>query len=207
MQKIADRYFTEGCLRCAKGQTPACKVHPWREELAALRSLLLQSGLTETCKWGVPCYTLSGKNIAVLAAFKDYCAVNFFKGSLLTSRPELLLPSGTATQVARQVRFTSMQEVQRQRSALTDLLKEAIVSEQSGKRIARKKPEDYPMPDELVLKFEEDPGFEKAFRALTPGRQNGYLLFFARAAQAVTRAARIEKYRQRIFEGKGLHDR
>lgn len=206
MQKIADRYFTEGCLRCRKGQTPACKVHPWREVLAGLRSWLLQSELTETCKWGIPCYTLNGQNIAVLAAFKDYCAVSFFNGSLLTAHRELLLPSGTATQAARQVRFTSVEEVQQKLTALAAILKEAIELAQSGKHVARKKPEDYPMPDELVRKFEEDPDFEKAFRALTPGRQNGYLLFFARATQSATRSARIEKYRHWIYEGRGLHD-
>ena len=68
-----DQYLTEGCGRCKLFQTPNCKVHRWSEELLLLRSIILQTGLTEELKWSMPCYTLNGKNILMLAAFKDSC--------------------------------------------------------------------------------------------------------------------------------------
>ena len=50
------------------------------------------------------------------------------------------------------------------------------------------------------------PSLKAAFEALTPGRQRGYLLYFAGAKQPATRAARVEKYIRAIYAGQGLQD-
>lgn len=206
MQKNVDNYFVEGCLRCSLGGTPSCKVNTWRDVLESLRIILLESGLKETCKWGMPCYTWNGKNVAVLAAFKGNCSVGFFKGVLLNDPDKILSTPGEDSQSSRQLKITSLKEVKAVKTALKKLLKEAIELEKAGKKVTFRKIEEHPVPDELKERFKELPAFEKAFRALTPGRQRGYLLFFSQAKQPATRIARIEKSMDRIFQGKGLNE-
>jgi uncharacterized protein YdeI (YjbR/CyaY-like superfamily) len=207
MQKNVDLYFVEGCGRCALGGTPACKVHTWRDVLEELRVILLESGLEEECKWGMPCYTFNGKNVAVLAAFKGNCSVGFFKGVLLSDPKKILSLPGEDSQSTRQLKVTTLKEVKTHKSALKALLKEAIEIEKAGKKVTFKKVDEFAVPQELQEKFDEMPAFEKAFKSLTPGRQRGYLLHFSQAKQAATRKARIEKYLNQIFDGKGMMDR
>jgi uncharacterized protein YdeI (YjbR/CyaY-like superfamily) len=63
------------------------------------------------------------------------------------------------------------------------------------------------LPEELAAQFKIDRAFEAAFRALTPGRQKGYIYFISEAKQSKTRESRIEKYRAHILAGKGMMDR
>ena len=62
-------------------------------------------------------------------------------------------------------------------------------------------------PEELTARFGADPDFRAAFERLTPGRRRFYVVHFSGAKQSETRAARIERYREKILEGKGFHDR
>jgi uncharacterized protein YdeI (YjbR/CyaY-like superfamily) len=62
------------------------------------------------------------------------------------------------------------------------------------------------MPQELAKELEADQALRDAFKALTPGRQRGYLLFFAQPKRPETRVARVEKHIPRILEGLGLND-
>jgi len=100
-----------------------------------------------------------------------------------------------------------MDDLDKLRDILPAYLQDAIEVEKSGQEVQYKKTEDFDMPDELQAKFDDDPAFQAAFEALTPGRQRGYLLHFSGAKQSKTRTSRIEKYTERIFEGRGLHDR
>mgnify|MGYP006911811618 FL=1 len=52
-----DQYLIDGCMRCKYGGTPQCKVHNWVEELKILRQIVLETGLAEEIKWGVPAVT------------------------------------------------------------------------------------------------------------------------------------------------------
>ena len=205
MNKSADDFFSEGCGRCALGGTPDCKVHKWADELAALRSLMLSVGLEEECKWGVPCYTHKGKNIALLGAFKEYCSLAFFKGSLLSDPKNILTAPGENSQLSRQFRFTAVKELLKHEDDLRSYLFEAIEVEKAGLKVDTKKNPEF--PEELLQKFREDAKFKKAFEALTPGRQRGYLIFFSAAKQSATRTARIEKYKGQIMLGNGMQDR
>lgn len=202
-----DPYFIQGCMRCPLGATPACKVHLWAEELQYLRALLLTTPLTETLKWSMPCYTYLGKNVLMLGAFKAYCAVSFFKGSLLEDPAGHLHLPGEQSQASRLFKFTSIEQVQEMVPILLAYIDQAITLEKEGRKVAFKNPTDFPLPDELLQLFEDDTNFKKAFMALTPGRQRGYQLYFSSPKQPKTRLARIEKYRDWIIAGKGIHDR
>lgn len=199
-------YFINGCGRCPKGGTPECKVHKWEKELAALRTIVLDCGLTEESKWGVPCYTYKGSNILIIHSFRDYCAYNFFKGALLTDSEGILVQQTENVQATRQIRFTDVNDILKLETELKAYIYEAVEIEKAGLEIEYKKTADYEMPDELLNIMEKDPEFKLAFESLTPGRQRGYLLHFAQPKQSKTRIARIEKYMPTIFEGKGMHD-
>ena len=178
----------------------------WEEELSILRILLLDCGLTEEIKWGWPCYTDKGKNIAMLGAFKDYACLSFFKGALLDNTHGLLEKSGENTQSARVIKVRSKAEILSMHPLLKFLILEATALETTGEKAYFKKTSEYPVAEELTLAFAADPSFQNAFDALTPGRKNGYLLHFSSAKQSETRALRIEQCKKRIFRGLGFHD-
>ncbi len=201
-----DTYLIDGCGRCKLFATPECKVNPWRDLLTELRALILETGLTEEIKWGVPCYTDKGKNILIISAFKDYCCVSFFKGTLLKDEPNLLVKQGENVQAARLFKIRSNEDLERLRPYIKPYVFEAIEIERSGKEVKKKKTSDYNVPEELIAEFKNDHNFKEAFESLTPGRQKGYLLYFSSAKQAKTRTDRILKYKDKIFDGKGFHD-
>ena len=178
----------------------------WKEEFEKLRKIILGTGLNEELKWGQLCYTYKGNNIVLIHGFKEYCAVLFFKGSLLKDPKHILIQQTENVQAARQARFTSVQEVDKVASILKTYIKEAIEVEKSGREIKFKKTKDYPIPEEFKKKLDENPALKIAFYALTPGRQRGYLFYFSQAKQSETRKARIEKYMKQILKGKGLMD-
>lgn len=206
MNTSVDNYFIEGCGRCELGGTPDCKVHRWTEELKLLRKIIQDCGLTEEAKWGAPCYTFQHKNVLVLSALKDYCCISFFKGSLLQDSEDLLVKPGPNSQAARLFKFKSIEEVQKIERHIRAYIFEAIEAEKAGLTVAfSQNPE--PVPEELEVKFEEDPVLKTAFEALTPGRQRGYILYFSQPKQAKTRTGRIEKYVPMILQGIGIHDK
>ena len=178
----------------------------WQEAFQLLREIALDSGLTEELKWGHPCYTLKGKNVFLMHGFNDYCAVLFHKGALLKDHKGVLVQQTPNVQSARQMRFTGVKELQQRTPALKTYIREAIALEKAGKQVVLKKTVEFEMPAEFKKALKEMPELKKAFNALTPGRQRGYLLHFAGAKQAKTREARIEKHVDRILAGKGLDD-
>ncbi|UII20264.1 YdeI/OmpD-associated family protein [Fulvivirga ligni] len=202
-----DLYLQEGCGRCPLGGTEDCKVHRWTKELKFLREIVLDCSLTEELKWSIPCYTHKGKNIATAAAFKDYCSLSFFKGSLLSDPDNILDSPGENSQFGRLVKITSVEQIQSLEDVLKAYIYEAIEIEKAGLKVETKKVEDYEMPEEFQARLDQDVDLRKAFEALTPGRKKGYLIYFAQAKQPKTRAARVEKHVGDIIAGKGLHDR
>lgn len=178
----------------------------WQQEYKLLRKICLDTELTEELKWGKPCYTLNGQNVVLIHGFKEYCALLFHKGALLKDSDDLLIQQTENVQSARQMRFTSKQEITKLQKTIKAYIKEAIEVEKAGLKVELKKTKEYPVPDELEQKFKEDGNFKKAFKALTPGRQRGYLLHFSQAKQSKTRTSRIEKAIPAIFEGKGHNE-
>jgi uncharacterized protein YdeI (YjbR/CyaY-like superfamily) len=200
-----DKYLIDGCMRCKYGGTPQCKVLNWTPELETLRQIVLETGLKEEIKWGVPVYTSKGKNIVTVNALKESANIGFYKGALLKDKHQILQQQGNI-QAARIIRFTRESEINLLKDELKAYILEAIDIEKSGKKVETvKNPE--PFPHELLQAFEDDPGFRKAFYALTPGRQRGYIIHFSQPKQTQTRMARIEKYKEQILNGIGLHDK
>jgi len=200
-----DNYFANGCGRCKFGGTPHCKVNSWQKELIQLRDILLDCQLSENLKWAVPCYTYQNKNIVLMSAFKEYCAVLFFKGALLKDTRQILVKPGDNTQAGRQIRFTNVAEIVKVKPVLKSYIKEAIEVEQAGLKVITKTKSE-PIPEELQHKFSSNRALKSAFYTLTPGRQRAYLLHFSAAKQSKTRLSRIEKYLPRILNGKGMYD-
>jgi uncharacterized protein YdeI (YjbR/CyaY-like superfamily) len=186
------------------------KVHAkekrWRAEFAALRKLCLASGLNEELKWGQACYDLDGRNVVLIHGFKDYCALLFMKGALLRDPNDILIRQTKNVQAARQIRFVSLADINRQKAAVMAYIDEAIAIENAGTKVKMKSAAQFDVPQEFQERLDDAPELAEAFRALTPGRQKGYLLHFAGAKQSKTRTARVEKHVPRILKGLGLDD-
>ena len=179
----------------------------WQEEYLMLRKIILDCGLKEELKWGVPCYTLSGKNVVLMHGFKEYCALLFHKGALLKDTDSILVQQTENVQAARQIRFTGTEEIEELEAVLKAYIFEAMEVEKAGLKVELKKTRDFDSPEELQQVLEENPEFKTAFESLTPGRQRGYILYFAAPKQSKTRVSRIEKYWDQILKGKGLNDK
>jgi uncharacterized protein YdeI (YjbR/CyaY-like superfamily) len=193
MNPKADFYFT--------------KNKQWQKELEKLRVICLDCGLNEELKWGCPCYTLDDdNNVVLIHVFKEYCALLFFKGVLMKDTKGLLVQQTKNVQVARQMRFTDLREIIDLETTIKSYIKEAIKIEKSGRKAEMKKTAEFEMPEEFKSKLSKSAALKKAFGALTPGRQRGYLLYFSSAKQSKTRSERIEKYVPHILKGKGIDD-
>jgi len=182
------------------------KAKKWQEELEKLRAIILDCGLTEELKWGVPCYSFDKNNIVLIHAFKDYCAILFFKGVLLKDSKKILIQQTKNVQSARQIRFSDIKEIVKMQATIKAYIHEAIEVEKAGLQVDLKKTAEYSVPEEFQKKLNKVPALKTAFKALTPGRQRGYLLYFSAAKQSKTREARVEKYIPQILTGKGLDD-
>lgn len=182
------------------------KADKWQKEFAEMRKIALDCDLVEELKWGQPCYTFEKRNIVLIHGFKEYCAFLFFKGALLKDPKGILIQQTENVQSARQVRFTNVQQITKLKAALKKYIYEAVELEESGAKVELKKTSDYAVPDEFQKRLNKSAALKKAFYALTPGRQRGYLFYFSSAKQSKTREARVEKYLPQILEGRGMED-
>jgi len=178
----------------------------WKDELEKLRTIILGSELTEELKWGTPCYTFQNRNVVLMHGFKEYCALLFFKGALLKDPDGILIRQTQNVQSARQIRFTSVREIVKLKTTLKAYLKEAVEVEKAGLKVNFKDTSEFTVPEEFQKRLDKSATLKKAFRALTPGRQRAYLLYFSTPKQSKTRESRIEKSTPQILAGKGLDD-
>ena len=178
----------------------------WQKEYEKLRKIILSCGLSEELKWGCPCYTFENNNIVLMHGFKEYCALLFFKGALLADPDGILIQQTENVQSARQLRFTSVQQVVKAERIVKAYVYEAIEVERAGLQVKYKKTKDFKIPDEFQTKLNKMPSLKTAFDALTPGRQRAYIFHFSQPKQSKTRTARVEKYLKQILNGKGLDD-
>lgn len=206
MNPLVNKYLVDGCMRCKFGGSPNCKVNHWSKELEALRKIVIKSVLDEELKWGMPCYTLNNKNILMISAFKEYACISFFKGVLLKDKEKLLTAHGESSQSVRMIKFTNSKQIIQQSSIIKAYIEEAIEIENSGKKVEFKKNPE-PIPEELIVEFNKDLKFKKAFHELTPGRQRGYIIYFSQPKNTQSKLNRIEKCRENILKGIGLNDR
>ncbi|MCB1049135.1 MAG: YdeI/OmpD-associated family protein [Acidobacteria bacterium] len=203
---LVDAFLLSGCGRCDRGGTPDCKVHRWPEVLRNLRALLLQTNLTETLKWGFPCYTWQDQNVVLLSAFNERCTLSFFHGAILNDPQGYLQKPGENTQGARILVFTESQHVSDREQVIREFVDQAINAVEKGERVEyAQQPE--PLPETLSRCLIQDPTLKQAFEALSPGRKRSYILHVSAAKQEKTQLARIAKCRSKILAGKGFHDR
>ena len=177
----------------------------WQGEIRALRSILLDCGLEEELKWGKPCFTFEGKNVAIIQPFKNHCSLMFFKGALLEDTHGLLRSQGENTQSAMRLEFTSKRQIEK--AVVQDYVKQAVDVEKAGLEVDFRAKRELELPEELTRVLDRDSKLAEAFHALTPGRRRGYVLHFTGAKRSATRTARVERCVPRILAGKGLHDR
>lgn len=202
----ADDYFTKGCGRCDRFDTPACSALQWAEGLAALRALCLSEGLTETVKWGHPCYMHEGRNTALIGAFRGDFRLTLMNCADLDDPEGLLTRAGPNSRIANVIRFADSAQVAGRLPALRALLAQAKAQAATGKPPKRSAP-DVAWPDELAEALSDDPDLSAAFDALTPGRQRSYVILLSSAKTSATRHARIARSRDRILAGKGANER
>lgn len=182
------------------------KAKIWKEEMEALREMLLSCNVTEELKWGKPCYSFENKNLFIIQSFKTNCALGFFKGELINDEKGLLVKPGENTQSGRMIRFTHLKEILKIKGTIKAYIKEAIEHEKKGTKTTIKEKAELIFPEELQSVLDKNVKFKKAFESLTPGRQRAYNMFFSAPKQAQTRTTRIEKYKQQILNGKGIND-
>ena len=182
------------------------KPEKWQECYRALRDIVLNCGLTEELKWGCPCYTHEQSNVVLIHGFKEYCALLFMKGALMSDPQTILVQQTANVQSARQLRFSDLEAIIKSEAVIRDYIKEALKIENAGLKIPKKTTSEFKMPRELQTVFTDSPEIKRAFYGLTPGRQRGYLLYFSGAKQAKTRIDRINKYIPKILDNKGLDD-
>jgi len=182
------------------------KATKWQPEMKKLRTIILSCQLTEELKWAKPVYTFQKKNVVIIIALKEHCALAFCKGALLKDANGLLTKIGENTQASLWIKFNSVRAIAAMEPILKAYIHEAIAAEKAGLEVTYKKTADFPVPEELKNKLAGNPAFKTAFDALTPGRQRGYLLYFSAAKQSKTRTARVEKCLPQILKGKGLND-
>jgi uncharacterized protein YdeI (YjbR/CyaY-like superfamily) len=201
-----DDFFTKGCGRCDRFATPDCSTRPWILGLNRLRQICLEAGLTETAKWGHPCYTWKDRNIALIGAFRSDFRLNFMSAALISDTEGVLEPQGPNSQTPSTLRFTAHDQVAGREAVIRTYLRQLMDHAEAGTKPPRTARE-HDMPDELTEALDADPELAEAFHALTPGRRNSYLVNLNSARQSATRLARIAKFRDRILAGKGTLER
>lgn len=198
-------YFALGCGRCARHATPDCATQAWTPGLTHLRRICLSAGLSETVKWGHPCYTHAGRNVALLGALRDSFRLGFFNAGLLRNDHGLLVRQGPNTAHPDTFRFTDPAEVTAQEPQIRATLAEAMGYAEAGMTAAKPPAPDLPL--DLIAALDADPALAEAFHALTPGRRKSYVLALASAKTQATRDARIARFRPAILAGRGALDR
>lgn len=198
-------FFIKGCGRCARFNTPDCSTQKWAAGLSELRKICTETGLTETVKWGHPCYVHAARNIAIYGAFRDNFRLTFFNAALLKDPDGILEKQGPNTRHADMIRFTGNDQVAAMKPLILSYLREAMEYADAGTKPPRDETKPG-LPDELVNAMDCDAEMAVAFSALTPGRQRSYVIALSSTKIPATRIARIAKLRDRIIAGKGANE-
>ncbi|AMV35454.1 hypothetical protein VN12_25410 [Pirellula sp. SH-Sr6A] len=199
-------YFSKGCGRCNRFATLDCSTQRWSPGLEQLRQICLSLNLTETVKWGHPCYMHSGRNIVIIGALRNDFRLSFFNAALMKDPKGLLEKQGPNTQYPDMIRFTDNNQVLEKKPVIEEYLAEAIVYADLNIKPTKLKTE-LQLPDDFIEALGADPELADAFYRLTAGRQRSYLINLNSAKKPETRISRIAKYREKILAGKGATER
>jgi len=182
------------------------KASQWEKEYLKLREIVKSTNLTEEFKWKHPCYSLNKNNVVLIHGFKDYCALLFMKGALLKDSENVLIQQTKNVQAQRQIRFSSLEQINQMKWVIKTYIEQAIEVEKTGLKVKLKKEKDFHLTEEFQRKIDSSPALKVAFDQLTPGRKRAYLLYFSAPKLSKTRESRVEKYISKILDGLGLDD-
>ena len=178
----------------------------WRDLLSRLRAICLDTELEESVKWGAPVYTLNGKNVVGLGAFKAHAGLWFFQGGLLRDEAQQLVNAQEGkTQAMRQWRFTAGETINE------DLVRayviEAIENQAAGRMIKSNTKKPVIIPDELQAALTKDAQLSEQFTQISKGKQREYADYISEAKRDATKQKRLEKIIPMIMAGIGLNDK
>ena len=120
-------FFSKGCGRCDRFDTPDCSTRLWADGLRKLREICLSAGLEETVKWGQACYMHAGRNIAIMGAYQNKFVFGFFNAALMKDPDGVLEKPGPNTQHANTMNFTANQQVAMMEGTIRAYLWSAVV--------------------------------------------------------------------------------
>lgn len=181
--------------------------HPeWHDELVKLRDILNSTELVETVKWGAPCYTINGKHVVGLGAFKNFVSLWFFQGVFLKDQKQVLINAQEGrTKGLRQWRFEAIKDI-KPRNIMT-YVNEAIELQKQGKEIKPDRSKPVEVPLELQQALDKNKQLRLKFDKFTKGRQREFAEHIASAKRAETKQARLDKITPMILDGVGLNDK
>ncbi len=179
-----------------------------KDSLMLLRKVLASTELEEAIKWGGPVYTVKGKNVVGLGAFKSFVAIWFFQGALLRDENKVLVNAQEGkTKALRQWRFGTSREVEESIASIRAYVQEAIENQKGGREIKPDRNKELVIPEELLQVFGERPNVKDAFQQLSLSRQRDYAEYIESAKKTETKIARLEKIIPMIEQGIGLNDK
>ena len=181
------------------------RLEQWKEEAILLREIVISCSLTETLKWGAPCYTLDGKNVVGIGVFKAYVGLWFFQGVLLKDPDNVFIKAQEKTQAMLQWRFKNIDEIQN--GPVREYILESIELFKQGKKIKSPRNVEIVVPDLLLQSLSNDSNLKVAWNALSPGCKREYINHILEAKREETRKSRIDKIKPMILEGKGFNDK
>lgn len=199
-------YFTRGCGRCERFDTPDCATRQWREGLRSLRRICLEAKLVEVVKWGHPCYMHADRNIAIIGALRSDLRLSFFDAALMKDPDGVLERQGPNTRYPDMLPFRDNAQVAAMERTIQSYLREAMGYAETGIRPPRDAGA-IELPQELVEVLSSDQELAEAFHGRTPGRQKSYVINLSSAKRAETRFQRMAKFRSHILAGKGALER
>lgn len=179
----------------------------WEEKLCVLQRIVLEnSAIEETVKWSIPVYTVNGKNVLGLSAFKSHVGLWFFQGALLKDEANVLVNAQEGkTQAMRHWKFFMEDAIPE------DLIKtyvdEAVQNQKEGKVVIMKKSAAMELPELLKAALEANTALKTAFEGLSNYKQKEYVEYIVTAKRAATKESRLTKIIPMILEGKGLNDK
>ncbi len=180
----------------------------WKESLTLLRELFSSTIMEETIKWGMPVFTLNGKNVAGFSAFKSWVGIWFYQGVFLKDGSGILINAQEGvTKGLRQWRFSSSKEIQSNRALILSYLEEAIQNQKDGKEIKAQRNRTVVIPEELMLAFGNNPALKDHFEALSQSKKRDYAEHIGSAKKEETRQQRLEQAIPMILEGIGRNDK
>ncbi|GAA4277428.1 YdeI/OmpD-associated family protein [Aquimarina mytili] len=178
----------------------------WRKQLEVIRSIMLSTDMQETIKWGVPVYTVDGKNVVGIGAFKSYVGIWFYQGVFLKDHHKKLINAQEGkTKGLRQWRFTLKDEIDQ--NLVLRYVEEAIQNQKEGKEIKPEKSKALEIPSELSSALTENNTLKQSFEQFTPFKQKEFIEYIATAKREATRLSRVEKIMPMILNGIGLNDK